>query len=68
VIVMVEEPELTIMMRWWTCERCGRKLGKIINQTVIIQPRPERTITAPITPAGVSCTCKCGYTNTVKAQ
>jgi hypothetical protein len=59
---VIDEP-LTIVMHWWLCERCGRKLGKIIGQTVIIQPRPGRVITVPIS-SGVTSTCKCGYNNT----
>lgn len=62
---VVDEVIALVASRWWTCDVCGRKLGKIVENTVIIQPRPDRVITAPITSVGVTQTCKCGHNNTI---
>lgn len=52
--------------QWWKCDACGRTLGEIVDQRVVIK-FGDRRLSLPVVP-GLDQTCpKCGKQNYLNA-
>lgn len=61
------ETETQLARQWWTCARCGARLGQIVATSVIIVHGYRRWV-APITDEGVLAVCKCGCENVLTPE